>query len=126
MTLKVDDLFPIAEALQIRGFAELADGDLLLTPEDSACANSDMRGRKTMFASHLKRHVPLIEHIKQVLDERPGHRAPLIRFLSELEDHLSGKAANEVLRTAITWGRYAELFSHDSNTGMLSFDDPAF
>jgi hypothetical protein len=30
-----------------------------------------------------------------------------------------------VLRTAIGWGRYAELFSYDSNTEMLSFDDPA-
>jgi NitT/TauT family transport system ATP-binding protein len=123
--LKVDDLFPIAEALQILGFAELADGDLLLTPEGSAYAKSDMQARKTMFASHVRRHVPLIEHIKQILDERPGNRAPIIRFLSELEDHLSGKAANEVLRTAIGWGRYAELFSYDSNTEMLSFDDPA-
>jgi NitT/TauT family transport system ATP-binding protein len=124
LQLEVDELFPIAEALQILGFAELAAGDLRLTPDGAAYVNSDTQTRKAMFANHLRRHVPLVEHIKQVLDERPGHRAPIIRFITELEDHLSDGAAEGVMNTAIGWGRYAELFSYDAGSGMLSLDDP--
>ena len=41
--------------------------------------------------------VPLAQHIKHVLDERPLHRAPRVRFEQELEDYLSDAAAEETL-----------------------------
>ena len=69
-------------------------------------------------------HVPLARHIRRVLDERPGHQASEERFLRELEDHLSEEAAEEVLKIVIDWGRYAELFAYDYNTGILSLENP--
>jgi NitT/TauT family transport system ATP-binding protein len=124
LQLEVDELFPIAEALQILGFANLTEGDLVLTPEGEAFAEADTQARKIIFARQVQRHVPLLEHIKKVLDERPGHQAPITRFISELEDHLSDEAAERVMSTAVGWGRYAELFSYDDNRGTLSLDDP--
>jgi len=124
LRLAANELFPIAEALQILGFAELTGGDLLLTADGAAYASSDIQARKAIFASRLRRHVPLIEHIRKTLDERPGHHAPIIRFLSELEDHLRPDVANQVMTTAIGWGRYAELFSYDAKSGMVSLDNP--
>ena len=61
------------------------------------------------------RNVPLVAHIRRVLDERPGHSAPETRFLTELEDHLSEEEAERVFETVINWGRYAELFDRDSS-----------
>ena len=57
--------------------------------------------------------MPLAAHIRRVLDERPGHRAPAARFLRELEDHLSEEEAERVLDTVINWGRHAEIFAYD-------------
>ena len=37
---------------------------------------------------------------------------------------LGEEAAEEVLKIAIDWGRYAELFAYDYNTGILSLEDP--
>ena len=74
------------------------------------------------FAEHLQRHVPMAAHIRKVLQERPGQRAPL-RFAQELEDSLSDEAAEETLDTVISWGRYAEIFSYNDHTETFSLED---
>ncbi len=69
--------------------------------------------------------MPLAGHIKRVLDERGAHRAPASRFRDELEDHMSEQFAEQTLRAAITWGRFAEAFAYDEATGVFSLDNPA-
>jgi NitT/TauT family transport system ATP-binding protein len=122
---EVDDLFPIAEALQILGFAELAQGDIGLTAGGRKFAGADLDVRKRMFAEHLLRRVPLAAHVRRVLDERPGHVAPRVRFETELEDHLSEEDADDTLRAVISWGRYAEAFSYDDESETFSLENPA-
>ncbi|MEA9390744.1 nitrate/sulfonate/bicarbonate ABC transporter ATP-binding protein [Acerihabitans sp. TG2] len=124
--LEVDDLFPIAEVLQFLGFADVREGDIILTPPARVFAESDTQPRKVMFAEHLLLYVPLAALIKTVLDERPGHRAPRLRFEQELEDSLSDGAAKETLDTVINWGRYAEIFSYNDQTEFFSLEDVEF
>ena len=71
------------------------------------------------FSDALVKNIPLAAHIPRVLDERKDHRAPEDRFLQELEDYLTDGEAERVLETAITWGRYAEIFDYDLNSGVL-------
>ncbi|MDQ8039149.1 MAG: nitrate/sulfonate/bicarbonate ABC transporter ATP-binding protein [Rickettsiella sp.] len=124
--LNVDDLFPLTEVLDVLGFAYISNGELILTEAGKLFANADILERKKIFASHLLRYVPLARHIRQVLEERltTGQRASKDRFLNELEDSLSEKEAERVLRTVIDWGRYAELFAYSNNTRMLSLENP--
>jgi NitT/TauT family transport system ATP-binding protein len=122
LQLEVDDLFPIAEALQLLGLADLEHGDIHLTSTGHIFAEAEPEHRKRVFAQRLRANVPLAAHIRRILDERPGHRAPLVRFESELEDFLTEGAAQETLRTVISWGRYAELFSYDDETEMFNLE----
>jgi NitT/TauT family transport system ATP-binding protein len=124
LQLEVDDLLPIAEGLQILGFAELAEGDIKITDAGRSFVDSGLEGRKRLFAEQLRRYVPLAAHIRRVLDERPGHRAPRVRFETELEDQLSEEDAAETLQTVISWGRYGELFSYDDQAEVFSLDNP--
>jgi NitT/TauT family transport system ATP-binding protein len=121
--LEVDDLFPIAEVLQWLGFADVREGDIFLTPPARVFAECGTQERKMMFADHLLRHVPLAARIKRVLNERPGHRAPRVRFEQELEDYLSDSAAEETLDAVINWGRYGEIFSYNDQTEIFSLED---
>src|SRR5262249_2612273 len=105
-------------------FADVSKGDIELTRAGQQFAEADILQRKQIFAAHLMRYIPLARHICRVLDERPGHRASEDRFLRELEDHLSEEAAEEVLEVVINWGRYAELFAYDYNSGVLSLENP--
>lgn len=122
--LDVDELFPLTETLDILHLATVQEGTLMLTPAGKAFANADILERKNMFASHLLRYVPLAKHIRRILEERPGQCALKTRFLNELEDHLSEEEAERVLRIAIDWGRYAELFAYDSSEELLSLENP--
>jgi NitT/TauT family transport system ATP-binding protein len=113
LNFEVDDLFPIAETLQLLRFAEVAQGDIQLTPAGRRFAESDLEDRKRLFAEHLVAYVPLAGLIKRVLDERPNHRARAARFSEELEDFMSEDYAEETLKAVVDWCRFAELFTYD-------------
>ena len=121
--LDVDELFPLIDFMQLLGWAHVSGGDIELTASGRAYAAADMLPRKQMFGDVLLKHVPLAAHIRRVLDERPGHRAPAARFLRELEDHLSEEEAERVLETVINWGRHAEIFAYDYDDEVLSLEN---
>jgi NitT/TauT family transport system ATP-binding protein len=124
LQLEIDELFPVAETLQMLRFAEVEGGDLKLTPDGMAFAVAALDERKRMFARHLLAHVPLAAHIRRVLDERGSHSAPKSRFLDELEDHMSPESAEQTLRALVSWARYAEIFAYDDETGTFSLENP--
>jgi len=123
--LEVDDLFPAAEALQMLRFAEVEGGDIKLTDAGLTFARSETDDRKKLFARHLITYVPLAAHIRRVLDERASHTAPKSRFFDELEDYMAEDAAEQTLRTIISWGRYAEVFAYDDHRQAFSLENPA-
>jgi NitT/TauT family transport system ATP-binding protein len=123
--LEVDELFPAAEALQMLRFAEIEGGDIKLTTAGLQFARSETDERKRLFASHLITYVPLAAHIRRVLDERASHSAPKSRFFDELEDYMAEEAAEQTLRTIISWGRYAEAFAYDDNRQAFTLENPA-
>jgi NitT/TauT family transport system ATP-binding protein len=121
--LAMDELFPLLEASQLLGFARVGGGDIELTGRGRSYAEADMLARKQLFAEALLKQVPLAAHIRRVLDERPGHRAPAARFQRELEDYLSEEEAERVLDTVIDWGRHAEIFAYDYDSEVLSLEN---
>ncbi len=122
--MEVDDLFPVAETLQMLRLAELAGGDIRLTPDGLAFTIAGFDERKRLFARRLLGHVALAAHIRRVLDERPSHRAPWSRFADELEDYMSPDAAAQTLRGVVSWGRYGEVFAYDDDSGTFSLENP--
>ncbi|KQM19659.1 ABC transporter ATP-binding protein [Novosphingobium sp. Leaf2] len=125
LQLEVDELFPIAETLQLMRFAELKGADIALTPAARQFAQHTVDERKALFAQALLAHVPLAQHIRRILDERPSHVAPARRFRDELEDHMSPDYASATLTAVTHWGRYAEIFAYHEDADQFSLDDPA-
>ena len=123
--LEVDELFPVAEAMQILRLGDLEGGDLKLTHMGKRFAEAELNERKEIFSRALVSQVPLAAHIKRVLDERTSHTAPKRRFLDELEDHMTEDAAEETLRTMVSWARFAELFSYDDESEIFSLENPS-
>jgi NitT/TauT family transport system ATP-binding protein len=123
LQLELDDLLPLGEALQMLHLATLEEGDILLTPSGREFVQADTEERKRLFAAALRAYVPLAAMIRQVLDERWNHRASAVRFRDELEDYMSPDYAEDTLRTAISWGRYAELYSYDEEAEQFSLEE---
>ena len=124
LQLEIDDLFPLAETLQLLRLAELEEGDIKLTPLGQRFVDMDVDQRKKVFGEEVLAHIPLASHIKRVLDERPSHRAPATRFREELEDYMSEDYAERTLRAIINLGRYGELFAYDENSQTFSYENP--
>jgi NitT/TauT family transport system ATP-binding protein len=124
LQLEADELFHYGEALQLLKFAQLREGDLVLTDAGMRFANLETDDRKKLFAEHLVNNVPVMGLIRRVLDERPSHTAPAARFRIELEDYMSEDYADETLKTIVSWGRYAELFAYDEQSETFSLENP--
>ncbi len=124
LQMEIDELFPVAETLQLLRFAEVEGGDLKLSEDGLAFAHSSLDERKRIFLRHLLSYVPLAAHIRRVLDERASHSARKSRFIDELEDFMSEEAADQTLRAVVRWARYAEAFAYDDENAMFSLENP--
>src|ERR1700691_4943554 len=124
LQLEADEIFHLGESLQLLRFAQLSEGDLMLTDAGKRFATMETDARKRLFAEHMINYVPVIGLIRRVLDERPSHTAPEARFRNELEDYMSEGAADETLKTVVSWGRYAELFAYDEQSETFSLENP--
>ena len=124
LQLEIDDLFPVAETLQLLRFAEMAEGDIRLTPAGRRFAELGVDQRKKLFGDHLLAYVPLAQRIRRVLDERPSHHAPATRFREELEDYMSEEYAEKTLKSVTTWGRYGEIFAYDEASQSFNLENP--
>jgi NitT/TauT family transport system ATP-binding protein len=122
--LEVDELFPVAEAMQLLRLADVEGGDIKLTHMGKRFADGELNERKEIFSRALMSNVPLAAHIRKVLDERASHSAPKTRFLDELEDHMDEDAATETLKSVVSWSRFAELFSYDDDAELFSLENP--
>ena len=122
--LEVDELFPVAEAMQLLRLADVEGGDIKLTHMGKRFADGEMNERKEIFSRALMDRVPLAAHIRKILDERASHSAPKTRFLDELEDHMAEDSAEETLKTVVSWARFSELFSYDDDAALFSLENP--
>jgi NitT/TauT family transport system ATP-binding protein len=124
LQMEIDELFPVAEALQILKLGDLEGGDLKLSHMGKRFADAELNERKEIFYRALMNNVPLAAHIRRVLDERTSHTAPRRRFVDELEDHMTEDAAEETLKTIVSWGRFSELFAYDDEAEIFSLENP--
>jgi len=124
LQMEIDELFPVAETLQMLRFALVEGGDLRLLEAGTAFVRATVDDRKKIFARQLLGNVPLAAHVRRVLDERASHVAPMSRFSDELEDYMTPESAESTLRAIISWGRYAELFAYDDEKATFSLENP--
>ena len=104
--MEVDDLFPVAESLQLLRLVDIEGGDIQLTDAGKQFAEASIDDRKKLFQKQLLAHVPKS------------------RFLDELEDHMDEEAAEQTLRAVIGWGRFAEAFAYDDQSERFSLENP--
>jgi NitT/TauT family transport system ATP-binding protein len=124
LQMEVDDLFPVAETLQLLRFAEIEGGDIRLTDIGKQFAVAGVDDRKKLFQRQLLSYVPLAAHIHRVLLERANHTAPKTRFLDELEDQMTSETAEQTLRVVVSWSRFAEAFAYDDRSETFSLENP--
>lgn len=119
---EVDDLLPLVDAAAMLDFLFVAGGDLHLTPIGDAFTTADIQQSKKIFAEQAADRAPLVRTIYKALTASADGSLRAAFFLDLLRRGFSAEDAQQQLDTAIDWGRYAELFDYDTDTGQLTLD----
>ncbi len=114
LAFEIDDLFPIVEAAQLLGFLKIEEGDAVITPAGDQFANSEILRQKELFRDAALEHVLLLRQIRRALETKSDHTVPEEFFLDMLDEQFSEDECQRQMETAVTWGRYAEIFDFDA------------
>ncbi len=125
MHLGLDEMLPVAEAIEILRFASVSSGRFNLTSIGDNFAKASILDQKKIFARQLLDHIPIAAYVRETLERAQDHTMHESDLLSVLQDQLSEVASRRVLRTIVDWGRYAELFAYNVNSGVLNLEDPS-
>lgn len=119
LNLDLEDLLPIVETCRLLGLADVVAGDFDLTPVGRRVADATVLERKPIFQTQMLERVPFVERMHWILTSKRNSQMPREFFLEILQQRSGTDAAHAELDTLITWGRYAELFAYDEDSGML-------
>lgn len=124
LNLEADDLLPLAEAASLLGFAQIEEGDIVLTDLGRRFVTSDILESKEVFRQAVLQNVMLVNQILNAV--RGAHRRRMNEefFIEWLQHHFTEDEAWRQLETAVDWGRYAELFAYDEEAGVLYLEEP--
>jgi NitT/TauT family transport system ATP-binding protein len=125
LLMEVDDLFPIVDEAVMLGFAESTEGDVQITAAGKEFAEADITTRKKLFRDAVLSHVTLIQQIRNALERKSDRAVPLEFFRDVLDKHFSQEDVQHQLDAALNWGRYAEIFTYDSQSDRLLLDEAA-
>lgn len=124
LVMDVEDLLPILEACVLLGFAWLKEGDVQITPHGSAFAEADIQQRKILFRQAALDHVTILKQIDSILKRKSDHSIADEFFHDILDEHFAEDEVQRQFETAMNWGRYAEIFDYDRETGRLIQAEP--
>jgi len=114
LSFEIDDLLPIVDAAQMLGFLNVEEGDAAITASGTEFANSEILRQKELFRDAAFAHVLLLRQIRRALEAKSDHTIPEDFFLDMLDEQFSEEECQRQMETAVTWGRYAELFDYDA------------
>jgi NitT/TauT family transport system ATP-binding protein len=114
LSFEIDDLLPIVDAAGLLGFLTIEEGDAVITDSGTEFANSEILRQKELFRDAAVSHVLLLRQICRALEAKSDHTVPEDFFLDMLDEQFSEEECQRQIETAVTWGRYAELFDYDA------------
>src|SRR5580692_6821959 len=115
LAFEIDDLLPIVDAAQLLGFLKIEEGDASITDQGTEFANSEILRQKELFRDAAVGNVLLLRQIRRALESKSDHTVPEDFFLDMLDEQFSEEESLRQMETAVTWGRYAELFDFDAS-----------
>ena len=119
LAMDVDDLLPIVDASVMLGFAVVHEGDVEITPEGRRFGEADIQTQKRIFRDAALNNIAILRLIENTLHAKRDHAIGEEFFRDILDEHFSSDEVERQFQTALNWGRYAEIFDYDSETGRL-------
>ncbi|MFE3953579.1 nitrate/sulfonate/bicarbonate ABC transporter ATP-binding protein [Nocardia sp. NPDC059091] len=125
LNFELDDLMPLVDAAALLGLLLVESGDVMLTNVGANFTNADIQSSKAIFAAQARRRAPLVRTICSALVGSSDQTVRADFILDLLRRGFSDDDARRQLELAIDWGRYAELYDYDTDSGRITADPAA-
>lgn len=119
LSFELDDLLPLTDGAVMLGFLKIEDGDAQITPVGKAFAYAEIAHQKELFREAAMEKLLLFRQIRRVLESKSDHTVHEEFFHDLLDEQFSEDETTAQMHTAITWGRYADIFEYDAGTHRL-------
>jgi NitT/TauT family transport system ATP-binding protein len=119
LRLEVDDLLPAVDASAMLGFAEVAHGDVTITPAGKEFATAGVHRSHEIFKEQLLKSVPFASTVTEAIRQKSDSRIGKEFLLDILDEHFSASESEKQFQTLVDWGRYAQLFEYDADEERL-------
>ena len=96
------------------GFLTITEGDAEITPTGAEYAELGDPAAKELFRKAAMENVLLLRQIVRAIEAKSNHSVPEEFFHDLLDEQFTEEVTLRQLETAISWGRYAELFDFDA------------
>jgi NitT/TauT family transport system ATP-binding protein len=123
LQMRTDDLLAIVEATDLLGLADMQERQVFLTPIGEQFADVELDEEKAIFRRSALENISLLRHIVRKLEDSPSHTTDARDILDHLGHAFSQDEARHQFETVVDWGRYAELFAYDDQTGEFVLDE---
>jgi len=120
LSFEIDDLLPLIDAAVMLSFLKVEEGYAEITPEGRAFAYAEIQRQKELFREALLERLLLFRQIMRVLESKSDHAVHEEFFHDLLDEQFSEDETLKQMETAITWGRYAEIFDYDAGRHRLT------
>ena len=119
------ELLAVIKMAEMLGLVETPGGDVVLLDLGRKLLKSKVGPRKTIIREQLKR-LPIFQKLIDELQQSEERRLHRDRVLEELSRLLPHENVEQLFKTIVNWGRYAELFGYNHDSLTLYLDEESF
>ncbi|MBN8711882.1 MAG: nitrate/sulfonate/bicarbonate ABC transporter ATP-binding protein [Verrucomicrobia bacterium] len=108
-----DSMIKVIRAAEVLGFVATPDDDVVLTPLGEEFQRVDMPARKEIFTRQVKA-LPFYAKVHDLIAPRENKEIEMEDLLDTLHAWYPHDKIEPLVRSIVSWGRYANLIEYDS------------
>ena len=114
-----EHMMGLVEFLSRLSLIEVSEHEIALTAAGKRMASAGIAARRRLFSELLIR-LPIVRKIVDRLSAQPDRSLPRDALLEDLGAQACASEAGRIFDHVASWGRYADLFSYDAESGQVS------
>ena len=114
----------VVKAGEMLELLDTPKNQVILTALGKQFLDADINGRKVIVNRQLQK-LGVFKFVLQILNEAADKRLPEDIVKEELAIRLTTEDIDQLFKTIVGWGRFAELFGYSAEDGILYLDQPA-
>lgn len=122
---ELGDLLSVIKMAEMLGLAETPGGDVVIQKLGRDLLKNKMVERKLIIREQLTK-LAIFQRLTQFLQTSESGRLDRESVLEELSRYLPHENIDDLFKTIVSWGRFAELFGYNPDTQILYLDEESF